>query len=265
MSRLTDQHYLRTEQYKDASNLNARICVHQRFSTNDYPWQRWVFDHLDLTGCCDILDVGCGPGGLWRENRERIPGGWAITLSDLSSGMVQKAQHSLGSDYPSFTYSVLDAQSIPFPDGSFDAVIANHMLYHVPERQRVLYEIRRVLRQGGHLYAATNGRQHLQELRELVARFCPNADIANVALDFGLENGAVQLSQFFAHVRIHRQENALVATEADPLIAYALSMTCQTALKQNVEAFSRSVREQISTRGAIHIQKDSGMFKATKA
>lgn len=265
MSQLTDQEYLRTDQYQDASNLNARICVHQRFSINDYAWQRWVFDQLDLPERCDILDVGSGPGDLWLENRDRLPRGLTIVLSDLSPGMVHKARHNLGSNHHQFKYRVLDAQAIPFPDGSFDAVVANHMLYHVPDRDAALHEFNRVLRPGGRLYTATNGLSHLQELRDLVTRFCTDVDTTNVATEFGLENGAVQLSRQFAHVVRQRQENALVVTEAEPLIAYALSMMGGRAGGRDVEALSRSVRQQIAAQGAICIEKDSGLFIATKA
>jgi SAM-dependent methyltransferase len=265
VSQLTDQHYLQTDQYKDASNLNARICVHQRFSTNNYPWQRWVFDRFDLPGSCEILDVGCGPGDLWLENSDRIPPEWTIVLSDLSPSMVQNARRNVSSSHQRITYRVIDAQAIPFPDGGFDAVVANHMLYHVPDREKSLYEIHRVLRPGGHLYASTNGLERLRELRDLAARFHADTDTTDVAAEFDLENGAAQLSRHFAHVTRQRREDALVVTEAEPLIAYARSMMCQTALSQNGEAFSRSVHLQLAAQGAIHIQKDSGMFLATKA
>jgi SAM-dependent methyltransferase len=264
MSQLTDQAYLRTEQYRDASNLDARICVHQLFSTNGYPWHRWVFDQFDLQRRCVILDVGCGPGDLWVENEDRIPAGWTITLSDMSPGMLQKARHNLHSSHRTFGYCVVDAQDIPFPGESFEAVIANHVLYHVPDEDRALYEIHRVLRPGGHLYAATNGLDHLRELRDLVTRFDASADTPIAAAEFGLENGEAQLSRHFTCVTRHRRDDALVVTEAEPLVAYARSMMGETALRQNIEAFSRLVHERIAARGAIHIQKDSGLFIATK-
>lgn len=265
MSQLTDQQYLRNEQYGDARNLNARAYVHQRFSTNDYPWQRWVFDRFDLPERCDILDVGCGPGDLWIENGERIPRGWRVTLSDLSLGMVQEAVCSLGGNPDRFRSLVFDAQTIPLPDESIDAVVANHMLYHVPDRDAALYEFHRVLRSGGHLYTATNGFCHLRELRDLVGRFCVDADTGNVATVFGLENGATQLSRHFAHVTRHRQENALVVTEAEPIIAYARSMMTGRAPERNLEALSHWVRERIAANGAVHIQKDAGLLVAAKA
>src|SRR5664279_3735129 len=87
MSKMTDQHYLKTEQYKDASNLNARIEIHKRFSTNPRGWNAWVFDTLEtLPAQARVLELGCGPAYLWAANAGRIPAGWDITLSDLSGG-----------------------------------------------------------------------------------------------------------------------------------------------------------------------------------
>ena len=48
MSKLSDQNYLLSKQYKTASNLDARFQLHERFSVNKYGWDRWVFDHFDL-------------------------------------------------------------------------------------------------------------------------------------------------------------------------------------------------------------------------
>jgi len=82
------------DQYRDASNLNARIALHRRFSTNKAGWTRWVFDQLALPQECAILELGCGPADLWQQNAGCIPEGWHITLSDFSPGMVEKADVS---------------------------------------------------------------------------------------------------------------------------------------------------------------------------
>jgi len=49
-----------------------------------------------------------------------------------------------------------DAQWLPFADASFDCILAMHMLYHVPDRDLAIAEMRRVLRPGGVLLALTN-------------------------------------------------------------------------------------------------------------
>ena len=67
-----------------------------------------------------------------------------------------------------FTFHVADAQSLPFADATFDGAIANHMLYHVPDRAKALGELRRILKPNGILFAATNGERHLTEIGELL-------------------------------------------------------------------------------------------------
>ena len=71
-------------------------------------------------------------GYLWLTNRHRIPAGWDVTLSDLSAGMLVAAQHQISPYGHAIRFVVQDAQALPFADHCFDAVIANHMLYHVP-------------------------------------------------------------------------------------------------------------------------------------
>ena len=94
MDTLSDQEYLQ-RQYRDSSNLSARAGLHTRFSTEEYPWFHWVFDHFDIPENGNVLELGCGTGLLWRQNLGRIPHGWRITLSDASQGMVHEAEQGL--------------------------------------------------------------------------------------------------------------------------------------------------------------------------
>ena len=161
---MSEQELVR-EQYADDANLRARIELHDRFSTSPFSYPRWVFDGYDFGAEADVLEVGCGNGLMWRENLDRIPDGWRLTFTDLSPGMVATVRDALGDRAEC---AVADAQELPFDDASFDAVIANHMLFHVPDRPRALAEIVRVLRSGGGFRATTIGLDHLRRLRELV-------------------------------------------------------------------------------------------------
>src|SRR5579859_2254301 len=165
-------------QYHDATNLRARQQIYPTVNGRN-PWHRWVFEQLVIPAGGRLLELGCGPGALWVENDERLPADWSVTLTDRSPGMVTEAQRSLEHTGHPFAFAVADAEAIPFPDGSFDAVVANHMLYHVPDKPRAFVETRRVLRPGGRLYAATNGkaatisRPDLPEMGDLVGMFDP--------------------------------------------------------------------------------------------
>jgi ubiquinone/menaquinone biosynthesis C-methylase UbiE len=266
-SRGSDPEYLRNEQYPNGSNLNARIQLHKRFSTNRYGWHRWVFDQLDLPPRAEILEVGCGPGTLWIENLERIPGHWSILLSDFSPGMVEEAQQSLQQSQGRFRFEVLDVQAIPYPNASFDAVIANHMLYHVPKRERALSEIHRVLRPTGRLYASTCGLSDMKELHDLVREADPEMPPhdSRWAGAFHLETGQKELEQWFAGVVLRRYEDGLVVADADALVAYVRSSRCKSALvDDSLCRFARSVEQEIARHGALRITKDAGLFESRK-
>lgn len=161
---LNDAAYVQA-QYRDSANLEARIALHTRFSTARRDWFDWYFDHLDLPADARVLELGCGTGLLWSKNRARVPATWHLTLSDFSMGMVETARVT---GVPA-DFLQCDAQVIPLPAEYFDAVIVNHVLFHIPDLSRALAEIRRVLKRSGKLYAATNSREHMHELKELIA------------------------------------------------------------------------------------------------
>ncbi len=268
MSQMSDQAYLLSDQYKNASNLNARITLHKRFSTNQYGWTRWIFDQLlELPEQAHVLEVGAGPGTLWRESLVRIPTGWEVTLTDFSPGMVAEAENSLGDSGRAFTFARADTQDLPYADASFDAVIANHMLYHVPDRPKALAETRRVLRSGGRLYAAANGPRHLIEIEELLRR----ADAHDgwwrddTAQAFNLSNGEAQLAREFPQVELRLYPDALEVTEVQPLVEYVLSTPSKRQLSAvQIERFTRLVEVELAAHGTVHISKGSGMYVARR-
>lgn len=266
MSKFTDQQYLKTDQYRDSSNLNARVEIHKRFSANPYGWMRWVFDHLlALPANAKILELGCGPGYLWRENVDRIPSAWDITLSDLSSGMLDSAWRNLVVTGRNYKFKEIDAQEIPFEDKTFDAVIANHMLYHVPDRPKAIAEIKRVLKTGGRFFATTVGDNHLKEITDWFRQIHKSEVWDSFSNLFTLENGLDQLKPFFPNVTVSRYEDNLLVTELEPLLAYLRSGIRVGELSQDELAKLRSdLEKELREKSRIFITKDSGLFEAIK-
>lgn len=266
MSKFTDQQYLKTDQYRDSSNLDARVEIHRRFSTNSYGWMNWVFDHIfALPVNAKILELGCGPAYLWKENASRIPSAWDITLSDLSSGMLDSAWRNLVVTGRAYNFKEIDAQSIPFADETFDAVIANHMLYHVPDKAKALTEIKRVLKTGGRFFATTVGDNHLKEITNWFRQIHKSEVWDSFANLFTLENGLSQLQPVFPNVTLSRYEDSLHVTELEPLVAYFRSGIRAGELSD--EEFAKlqvDLEKELKEKGRIFITKDSGLFEATK-
>lgn len=266
MSKFTDQNYLATDQYKDSSNLDARIDLHQRFSTNKYGWFRWIFDTLqNLPADAKVLELGCGHGLMWKENTDRIPSEWDITLSDLSSGMLDSAWRNLVVTGRNYKFKEIDAQEIPFEDETFDAVIANHMLYHVPDRPKAICEIKRVLKTGGHFFATTVGENHLKEITDWFRKIHKSEVWDSFSHLFTLENGLDQLKLFFPNVTVSRYGDNLHVTELEPLIAYFRSGVRAGELSDDEFTKLRSdLEKELKEKGRIFITKDSGLFEAVK-
>lgn len=266
MPKFTDPTYLQTDQYRNADNLNARIAIHERFSTNPQGWFPWMWDVLtSLPADAKVLELGCGSGAMWTACRERIPPGWSVTISDFSAGMLDSAWRNLVTLGRGFKFEQIDAQAIPYTDQTFDIVIANSMLYHVPDQPRALADIRRVLRPGGHLVAATSGVNHLKEMDEWFRNTKSAMDFSAVANPFTLENGLEQLKPFFSQIAIRRYEDGLRITEIPPLMAYLRSTSRVGAAPESVFAkLEQELTAEMQSKGAIHITKDSGLFLAMK-
>ena len=260
-------------QYENTANLDARISLHRRFSANPLAWHRWVFDRFDLSTEAKILEVGCGPGNLWAENADRLPTGWTVTLTDASEGMLREAESRLGGD-ERFAFRVADARELPFDGGTFDAVVANHVLYHLPDRDPALAGISRILKPDGTLYAATNGSHAHKEMgwmQRVLDPSRPDDRYFQTNLSFSLENGEEQLSRWFGEVSLLRREDALVVTEVEPLMEYLLSGSAADAAREReghgalgrrAAVLRERLDEQLATEGGIRITKDSGLFVA---
>lgn len=264
MNGMTDQQDLLEDQYRDPSNLQDRVQLHTRFSVNPQGWLPWVFDQFVFGKEARLLDLGCGPGDLWRVNRARIPSGWEITLADLSPGMLDAAATRLGK--ARFSYRVADAQDLPFDDDWFDGVIANHMLYHVPDRARALGELRRVLRADGRLYAAANGPTDGIGLGAWVRKALHQEDQRpqETTIDlFNLETGRTQLKRVFASVVTHRYEDAFEITEVEPLIAYVRSTGGTLANLDELDELRDAAALEIERHGYLRLAKNAGMFEAS--
>ena len=108
---------------------------------------------LDVPGTT-VLDVGAGTGNLTVEVLGRWPD-LTVTAIDASEEMLATLAGAVGRDRPAdvrrLVTRVADAAAMPLPDASVDVAMSSYVLQLVPNRARVLREIRRVLRPGGTL------------------------------------------------------------------------------------------------------------------
>ena len=221
-------HLTRTEaslknQYRNASNISARIQLHTRFSKNKKGWFTWIYERLNLRNGMNILEVGCGDGALWKGLN--IPEKISLTLTDISEGMIRDVRKVFGEDRKYLRLLSCDCQAVPFEDNTFDLVVANHVLFYCRDVEKACREIYRVLKPGGRVIAATYGKHHMEEINRLVLGFDERIVLSSQCLyeRFGKENGGSILEKMFKEVRWEEYEDSLCVNEPEPLISYILS------------------------------------------
>jgi SAM-dependent methyltransferase len=255
-----DQGYLRDEQYLDDSRLAQRTNLHLRYGTATVPWFEWVGSVLDLRDGHQVLEVGCGGGALWEAVRTPV----AVTLCDLSPGMVTTAvgRAEATGRLASVVGRTADAQALPFETAQFDRVVANHMLYHLPDPALGVAELARVLRDDGAVVAATNGRRHMAELHEVEAEVFGASALDQTVDVFGAEVGFGLLRERFADVHWLRYADQLRCTDPADVLAYSCSSPPgEDATPEQRTQLEAALGERFAAGGGVMtITKDSGVF-----
>jgi len=262
---ITDQNHLKSKSYHTQDRLNVRIRTHQKYTQPQVDFTRWVMDTISWQEDEVALDVGCGSGNYVDLGQAY---GRAYLAGDLSLGMLRGLTH------PGLLRVNLDAQRLPFASDSADVILANHMIYHIPDKEMALVEFRRVLQPNGRLLAATNSKHTMSELRQLI----PNAltrlgaepitfpDVANAG--FSLENGRALLQPHFAQVARHDLPAAFVFPETQPVLDYINSsrdwherkLPAGVSWGDLLAAIGEILDEHIAQHGAFRVNKLSGVF-----
>jgi SAM-dependent methyltransferase len=254
-----DQAYLCDVQYADGSKLDVRTTLHRRFGTSPIPFPEFEAQLIDWPTDARVLECGCGTGRFW--DAPSPPRSLRITVTDLSAGMVDEAvQRAMGMGFADVTGQVCDVQRLPFGDGTFDVVIANHMLYHVPNPDQAVRELARVLHPDGVALVGTNASGHMREMTEV-----REAAVGGVIHDelntvFGLDTGEARLRPAFRTITWHAYRNDLVVDDPAAVVAYALSIPpLESADVAQREALTAAVQRRFVD-GPMVIRTRAGVF-----
>jgi SAM-dependent methyltransferase len=200
---LTDADAVR-RQYAAEGNLETRRSVWHPTRDGRDPVEV-AAAVVRATGARAVLEVGCGTGAFAERLVADVPEATVIA-TDASPRFVELTA-ARGVDARQ-----ADVQALPFADASFDLVAALWMLYHVPDLDRGLAEVRRVLRPGGRFLAVTNGAEHTADLRR-------EAGGGPLVTQFSSENGEEALLRHFD--RVSREDLATRAVFPDHAAAQA--------------------------------------------
>lgn len=271
--RMTTQKEEIEKQYAGSDNLQKRINIHA-YSTSKVPWFAWVLEGLELKPGMKILELGCGTGALWIQQRENLPEDLEILLTDSSYGMLESAREVLKpfKEYFAkknicFRFQKLAAEDFMATKEKYDRIIANHMLYHVAgdKRPRLLENCAKSLKETGMFYASTVGRTHMREMFDLQKAFDSRMNPPGwFSEGFELENGGEQLQKAFAKVTVEEQQNDLLVPDAGVLYHYIESLPGSNGkiISERGEEFRKFLEKRVSPETPFFCHKSTGAFRA---
>lgn len=187
------------------------------YDTSDDPYTQEFLDSLDGD---KVLDAGCGNGEDVKFMLER---GFEPIGIDLSKGMLQVAKERV----PNGNFQVMDMANIEFPDNSFDGILSNCSLFHIPaeELPSVLKHFGRVLKPNGKLMLVLqegNSEEmveepyrpgvfiymryfSLEEIQALLAQY--DFDITNVAREESPSDGELGNAKLIIRATNQKEKN----------------------------------------------------------
>ncbi len=268
----SDYDALIRDAYATDTALSVRIHTHAHYTHPQIDFPNWVLDRITWRGDERVLDIGAGTGMYLERVRQRVPQG-ELVAGDLSHGMLQRIRERQNENAHIVR---LNAQQLPFPAHTFDVVLANHMLFFVPDIALALGEIRRVLRPEGCLLAATNSANTMAEFDTLSRRACTLLGFPGVRFEsphnrFTLENGPKQLARYFRAVARYDIPSHFRFAEPEPALAYIDSLRAlnepqlpdELSWEEFMDAVEKQIRRLIRRAGELRVQKLSGALVAT--
>ena len=255
------------DQYHNSSKLQARTNLHIKYASGE-PWWPFVARTAALPAGASVLDLGCGPGWMWDGGQSDFPPGLMLTLADISQGMIDEALARVGKigRYASVEGQVADASALTFADASFDAVLACHMLYHLPDPGRALDEIARVLKPGGIVAVTTNDGDNLRLMYDLGAQVFGGTGGDPSGAVFDLATARELVSARFDDVTVSYCPGELAVTDGEALVDALTSYPPgDSASETQLSDLRGLIAEHMTAgNGVVRIPKLTGMVRGIK-
>jgi ubiquinone/menaquinone biosynthesis C-methylase UbiE len=268
----TDPTYL-SYQYADSEKLRIRQEAHRLYSEATDDFFDWLLNILDPQPGELVVDVGCGPGAYHPKIADR---GAQILGIDASLGMAEDVLRLAQSQRLPVWAVQADAGRLPLADNSCDRLMANHMLYHVPDQGAALREMERVLKPGGRVILATNAADNSGLLRVLHSESARELGYipvdGSLVLRFSLDDRAL-VAQIFPNVQVAVRSDAFLFPSLESVLRYYASMMIDLIEAPPADASHRAPLLAAMTRklqpifnraGILRVPKDAGCFVAEK-
>jgi ubiquinone/menaquinone biosynthesis C-methylase UbiE len=194
----TDTQGLSSSQYASADKLHARWNLYDSAVPKINIHQIGI-DRLQLNGNESILEVGYGDGTILTNLRQHGHTGTLVGI-EINDSVFREPADTVQTNRIPINFIVGSADNTPFPDESFDLILAYFMLYHMPDIRKTLQEWSRVLKQGGRVLIATSSQSNKPKhkaFKKMAESLIGKTAPPQFSSTFNLENAEQQLNGIF--------------------------------------------------------------------
>jgi len=207
--------------YKDESLLAKRKALY-RYTEPHCETSTEVLALLDITPGLMVLDTGCGTGDVILKAAEDQSEATFIGI-DISLGIIREAQKTAALKHLPAYFLSGDIQQLNFDLNTFDRVLALHMLYHVPDMNLAVQELRRVLKDNGVCIVSLNSiesKPFLRMIKVKAAAILGCDQYPDMTVRLNIENGCELLREYFDQVETKLYESVITLNNPQPYIDY---------------------------------------------
>jgi len=261
MSLDLDKDYLKNQQYKSTNYLDSRIAIH-KFNINKQSFFEWSWDQMSINADLKILEVGCGPGTFWLDNKKKLSNSSSVLMTDFSEAMINKARNNLTND-SRFTYEIADIDNLKYNNEEFDLVMAHFVLYHALNKDIALSELRRVCNRSGRVSITTNSEQHMLNVYEIGKIIDDNFPTDRNIDTFTEEIADQMLPKYFSDIEKHVSLDYIRVDQIQLILDYVRSAIEPRKIKvadDFYQKYAELVGHDIENKGYFEIPKRSPIY-----
>lgn len=263
MSLELDKNYLKNKQYKSTNYLDSRIAVHQ-YNINSESFFEWSWRKMNASDGSKIVEIGCGPGTFWNDNKKHLSEDSSVLMTDFSNDMLDKAKNNINDSR--FAYEITDIDNINYPDESYDVIMAHFVLYHSSDKSKSLSDLSRICKKDGFVSITTNSEKHMFNVYEIGKSIDDNFPTDRNIDSFTEEMADDILPKHFSKIEKFVNKDYLRITDKQLVLDYVRSAVEPREIAVGAsfyDDYSKIVEDSINKHGYFEIPKRSPLYKCT--